>query len=219
MKFTKQENAMIKLAAAYMAPQMVKKATLQDKLAQYGIGMTKKAAGVQPNWPQNANPNMSRQEFNTYLQGARTATSPQERDEFLYQANLLPPRTQQDMAMNQLFSSFRSMPQRTPEQIGQNVQAIRSMSGAPQTQRADVARGAINEIKTNGWKPLGGAGTSWKPEYAPNFTKMPLADAAADPKKLNTWKYLMNHRNPVTGTWNPASTAPGYSTGRPTPVK
>lgn len=45
MKLTKQESAMVKLAAAWMAPQMVKKATLQDKLAAYGIGLTKQAAG------------------------------------------------------------------------------------------------------------------------------------------------------------------------------
>ena len=44
MKFTKQEQSLIKLAAAHMAPQMTKKATLQDKLAEYGIGMSKKAA-------------------------------------------------------------------------------------------------------------------------------------------------------------------------------
>ena len=44
MKFTKQEQSLIKLAAAHMAPQMLKKATLQDKLAEYGIGMSKKAA-------------------------------------------------------------------------------------------------------------------------------------------------------------------------------
>ena len=44
MKFTKQEQSLIKLAAAHMAPQMRKKATLQDKLAEYGIGMNKKAA-------------------------------------------------------------------------------------------------------------------------------------------------------------------------------
>lgn len=43
MKFTKQEQSLIKLAAAHMAPQMLKKATLQDKLAEYGIGMNKKA--------------------------------------------------------------------------------------------------------------------------------------------------------------------------------
>ena len=44
MKFTKQEQSLIKLAAAHMAPQMLKKATLQDKLAEYGIGLTKQAA-------------------------------------------------------------------------------------------------------------------------------------------------------------------------------
>lgn len=46
MKFTKQEQSLIKLAAAHMAPQMLKKATLQDKLAEYGIGMNKKAADL-----------------------------------------------------------------------------------------------------------------------------------------------------------------------------
>lgn len=47
MHFTKQEQALIKLAAARMAPRMAKKATLQDKLAEYGIGMGKKAADTQ----------------------------------------------------------------------------------------------------------------------------------------------------------------------------
>lgn len=49
------KSAMIKLAAAYMAPQLVKKATLQDKLAEYGIGMNKKAADV-PDYMKAANP-------------------------------------------------------------------------------------------------------------------------------------------------------------------
>lgn len=44
MKFTKQEQSLIKIAAAHMAPQMVKKATLQSKLAEYGIGLPKKAS-------------------------------------------------------------------------------------------------------------------------------------------------------------------------------
>lgn len=43
MKFTKNETAMRKLAAAYMAPQLIKRASLQDKLADYGIGLQKKA--------------------------------------------------------------------------------------------------------------------------------------------------------------------------------
>lgn len=42
MKFTKQETSMIKLAAAFIAPQC-KQATLQSKLAEYGIGQTKQA--------------------------------------------------------------------------------------------------------------------------------------------------------------------------------
>ena len=45
MKFTKQETSMIKVAAAFVAPQMIKKATLQEKLAEYGIGLKKQAAG------------------------------------------------------------------------------------------------------------------------------------------------------------------------------
>lgn len=44
MKFTEQEHALIKLAAAHLAPQLLKKATLQGKLAEYGIGMSKKAS-------------------------------------------------------------------------------------------------------------------------------------------------------------------------------
>lgn len=44
MQFTKQEQALIKLAASHMAPQMAKKATLQDKLSEYGIGLSKRAA-------------------------------------------------------------------------------------------------------------------------------------------------------------------------------
>lgn len=44
MKFTKQEQSLIKIAAAHRAPQMVKKATLQNKLAEYGIGLTKKVS-------------------------------------------------------------------------------------------------------------------------------------------------------------------------------
>ena len=43
MKFTKNETAMRKLAAAYIAPQLIKRASLQDKLADYGIGLQKKA--------------------------------------------------------------------------------------------------------------------------------------------------------------------------------
>ena len=55
MKFTKQEQSLIKLAAAHMAPQMTKKATLQDKLAEYGIGMSKKAADL-PDYMNALNP-------------------------------------------------------------------------------------------------------------------------------------------------------------------
>lgn len=43
MKLTKQETSMVKVAAAYAAPRLVKKASLQQKLAAYGIGLTKKA--------------------------------------------------------------------------------------------------------------------------------------------------------------------------------
>ena len=50
MKFTKQENSLIKLEAAHMAPQMIKKATLQDKLAEYGIGLKKQAADADGKW-------------------------------------------------------------------------------------------------------------------------------------------------------------------------
>lgn len=46
MKFTKNETAMRKLAAAYMAPQLIKRASLQDKLAVYGIGLKKRAADI-----------------------------------------------------------------------------------------------------------------------------------------------------------------------------
>lgn len=67
MKFTKQEQSLIKLAAAHMAPQMLKKATLQDKLAEYGIGLNKKAADIpeflkeapKPGLAQAANPLLS----------------------------------------------------------------------------------------------------------------------------------------------------------------
>lgn len=45
MKFTKNETAMRKLAAAFMAPQ-IKRASLQEKLAVYGIGLEKRAADI-----------------------------------------------------------------------------------------------------------------------------------------------------------------------------
>ena len=48
MKLTKKETAMRKLAAAYMAPQLTKKASLQDMLAAYGIGLEKRAADITP---------------------------------------------------------------------------------------------------------------------------------------------------------------------------
>lgn len=50
MKFTKQEQSLIKLAAAHMAPQLIKRASLQDKLAAYGIGLEKRAAGEEAPW-------------------------------------------------------------------------------------------------------------------------------------------------------------------------
>ena len=48
MKFTRNETVMRKLAAAYMAPQLLKRASLQDKLAAYGIGLEKRAADSIP---------------------------------------------------------------------------------------------------------------------------------------------------------------------------
>ena len=43
MQFTNQENSLVKLAAACAAPHMNKTSALQQKLAEYGIGMTKQA--------------------------------------------------------------------------------------------------------------------------------------------------------------------------------
>ena len=48
MKLTKQENSMVKVAAAYAAPYLIKKASLQDKLAAYGISLDKKASAKRP---------------------------------------------------------------------------------------------------------------------------------------------------------------------------
>ena len=48
MKLTKQETSMVKVAAAYVAPHLIKKASLQQKLAAYDVNLDKKASAKRP---------------------------------------------------------------------------------------------------------------------------------------------------------------------------
>lgn len=121
MKFTKQEQSLIKLAAAHMAPQMLKKATLQDKLAEYGIGMNKKAADL-PGYMKAVNP----------LTGMPNAAA----------------------ARRALMGGALA---------GSTVGSVLRGARPQQSQSADAARGAINELKTNGW-PAIGAGAGFRKE-------------------------------------------------------
>ena len=142
MKFTKQEQSLIKLAAAHMAPQMIKKATLQDKLAEYGIGMSKKAVDADGSWVAPALPSA----------GIAQAAKPSG-----VWATQFPSGKQK--LINSVRNYLRNAGKPAQEgalpgyAVGSAMSTLLSRAGA--YNRRDAARGAINEIKTNGWPNVG----------------------------------------------------------------
>ena len=88
MKLTKQESAMVKLAAAWMAPQMIKKASLQDKLAAYGIGLTKKAADIPESLKEAPKPGIAQAAKPDWTKALEQAKTLKAQDPRMYQAGV-----------------------------------------------------------------------------------------------------------------------------------
>lgn len=217
MKFTKQEQSLIKLAAAHMAPQMLKKAALQDKLAEYGIGMAKKAAGE---WTVPALPTTG------VLQAAQP---PEYWSKELGHAPALQAQAEWSRPLSgktRLLNAIQNYVRRAgrPAQMGAlaGYTVGSALRGAQpqQSQSADAARGAINEIKTNGWPSVGMGPYSLKQIQAKRFPLygnrifQSFANLAKNPEALNDSIVKMNREGAVPDTRRSDSTGLMSGNGR-----
>lgn len=206
MKFTKQEQSLIKLAAAHMAPQMLKKATLQDKLAEYGIGMNKKAADYDGKWTDQALPT---------ARIAPQAVKPW--------AGPLPSGKQRLLNAVQNVMRRVGRPAQMGALAGYTVGSALRGAQPQQSQSADAARGAINEIKTNGWPNIGMGPYSpvqirakGQPVYG-NRLFQNFANLAKNPETLNDSIVKMNREGVAPDTRRSDSTGLMSGNGRALP--
>ena len=217
MKFTKQEQSLIKLAAAHMAPQMVKKATLQDKLAEYGIGMSKKAAAA-PSYMNALNP-LTRMPIAAAAQAGATlgsAVAGRPVSASMQGSAIKAPVTGNRGDVLTVKEDNRELDPMyfggTPYTDAMRAKYAEIMNNDKwqkfkwRQQRADAARGAINEIKTNGWPAVGMSPytpaqmrAKGYPVYGNRFFK-DLANLVRSPQDLNDSIEKMNREGVAPDT-------------------
>ena len=214
MKFTKQESSMIRLAVGHMGVQqamqkqaMEKKAALQDKLASYGVTLAKRTENPVQQLPKSASATGLQDKLAEYGIGmSKKATGPDPK----YQGPN--PGAQASSFAVETTDKDPMFFGGTPYTDAMRAKYAEIMNNDAwkkfkwRQNRDEAARGAINEIKTNGWPAVGFGPYSpaqiqanGDPVYGNSLFKE-LANLVKNPEDQNDAIEKMNREGVVPGT-------------------